>query len=427
MFGRRGSSTPDRPRARKQDQAMEVPQADPAARHRLGRGVTAVSTWTLRLIIIAAGLWVLAWLIGEFWSILLPLFLALLLSTVLWPPVRFLRRWLPASLAALIGVVGLLLIVAGVVTLITRVVTAQGQDLANQFSAGLSSLQDWLAGPPFNLNDNALGDLVNQGVQWVQANTQTVAGTALSSLATVGSILITLVLALVLAFFMLKDGPRFVPWLRRWIGREAGDHFAEVSGRVWSALGAYIWSQAAVAAVDGIFIGLGLWILGVPLALPIAVLTFFGGFIPIVGAFVAGVVAVLVALVTQGFWSAVIALGIVLLVQQLEGNVLQPLLVSRTLKINAAVVLGSVSLGGTLFGIIGAFLSVPAVAVVMVVAQYLRSQVTQNREESERFPELPEEIPSDRKAQQNNEDSETQYLGDVVGERRPDRSPDDRR
>jgi predicted PurR-regulated permease PerM len=186
---------------------------------------------------------------------------------------------------------------------------------------------------------------------------------------------VTFVLALVLCFFFLKDGPRFLPWLHTWIGSRTGAHIEVVADRVWTALGQYVWSQAAVALVDGVFIGLGVWLLGVPFALPIAVLTFFGGFVPIVGAFVAGAIATLVALVSNGVWTAVAVLAIVLVVQQLEGNVMQPILVGRTLKIHAAVVLTSVALGGTLFGIVGAFLAVPAVAVFQVIARYVREQL----------------------------------------------------
>jgi predicted PurR-regulated permease PerM len=116
-------------------------------------------------------------------------------------------------------------------------------------------------------------------------------------------------------------------------------------------------------------------LLGVPFALPIAVLTFFGGFVPIVGAFVAGSVAVLVALVSNGIWTAVGVLAIVLVVQQLEGNVMQPILVGKTMNIHAAVTIAVVALGGTLFGIVGAFLAVPAVAVVQVIARYTREQL----------------------------------------------------
>jgi predicted PurR-regulated permease PerM len=232
-----------------------------------------------------------------------------------------------------------------------------------------------LAGPPFNLGPDALGGLVDKGVSELQNNSQEIASVVIGSLGAIGSAVVTFVLALVLCFFFLKDGPNFLPWLGKWIGGGAGTHVGELSDRVWKALGQYVWSQAAVAFVDGLFIGLGVWLLGVPFALPIAVLTFFGGFVPIVGAFVAGAIATLVALVSNGVWTAVAVLAIVLVVQQLEGNVMQPILVGRTLKIHPAVVLAVVALGGTLFGIIGAFLAVPAVAVFQVIARYIREQI----------------------------------------------------
>ena len=216
---------------------------------------------------------------------------------------------------------------------------------------------------------------MDQGINQLQSNSQQIASVVIGSLGAIGSAIVTLVLALVLCFFFLKDGPRFLPWLRTWIGSTTGRHAEVVADRVWTALGQYVWSQAAVAFVDGFFIGMGVWLLGVPFALPIAVLTFFGGFVPIVGAFVAGGIAALVALVSGGLWIAVAVLGIVLVVQQLEGNVMQPMLVGRTLKIHAAVVLAAVALGGTLFGIVGAFLAVPAVAVLQVIARYVREQI----------------------------------------------------
>jgi predicted PurR-regulated permease PerM len=356
--------------------SASVPRTGKAARRRLEAGVIAVFRWTLRLLVIAGGLWLIGWLIGMVWSIVLPVLLALLLSTVLWPPVRFLRRKLPPALAAIIAVLGLILVIGGLIALFVPVISSEGQNLATQFSSGLQSLQDWLSGPPFNLGDNAIGGLLDQAVSYLQENAQALAGTALTTIGTIGSAVVTVVFALLFAFFMLKDGPRFLPWLRGWIGRGAGGHVAEVSGRVWTSLGHYVWSQAAVAAIDGVLIGVGVWLVGVPLALPIAVLTFFGGFIPIVGAFAAGAVAVVVALVLNGVWPALIVLGIIVVVQQLEGNVLQPILVSKSLKIHAAVVLGGVALGSTLFGITGAFLAVPAISIVMVVAGYLREQVT---------------------------------------------------
>ncbi len=361
----------------------------PMAR-RLQHSVIEAARWTVRLLIIGVGLWALFWLMGQLWSVLLPIMLGLLLATILWPPVRFLRRRLPNALAALIALIGLLAVVGGLIAVLAPQVTSQAQDLVDQASQGLGSLQTWLAGPPFNIGPDALGGLVDKGISELQSNGQEIAGILIGSLGAIGSAVVTFVLALVLCFFFLKDGPRFLPWLRTWIGATTGRHAEVLSDRVWTALGHYVWSQAAVAFVDGFFIGIGVWLLGVPFALPIAVLTFFGAFVPIVGAFVAGSVAVLVGLVSGGVWTAVGVLAIVVAVQQLEGNVMQPLLVGRTLKIHPAVVLSVVALGGTLFGIVGAFLAVPAVAVVQVIARYVREQIGESTSASaESAPDSP--------------------------------------
>src|SRR6476469_4206038 len=287
----------------------------------------------------------------------------------------------------MLAILGLIVVAMGVIRVLEPQVTSQAQELVDRASAGLSSLQSWAAGPPFNLGPDALGGLLDKGVKELQNNSQQIAGVVIGSLGAIGSAVVTFVLALVLCFFFLKDGPRFLPWLQTWIGSRTGAHIEVVADRVWTALGQYVWSQAAVALVDGFFIGMGVWLLGVPFALPIAVLTFFGGFVPIVGAFVAGAVA---TLVSNGIWTAVAVLAIVLVVQQLEGNVMQPILVGRTLKIHAAVVLTSVALGGTLFGIIGAFLAVPTVAVFQVIARYVREQLTSNENAAEPDESAPE-------------------------------------
>jgi predicted PurR-regulated permease PerM len=180
----------------------------------------------------------------------------------------------------------------------------------------------------------------------------------------------------VLTFFFVKDGPAFLPWLRREAGPEIGGHLTEVFSRSWKTLGDFIRVQAVVSFVDAFFIGLGLVVLGVPLAPALAVLTFFAGFVPIVGALAAGTLAVLVALVSNGPTTALIVLGIIIVVQQLESNVLQPVLQGRSLNLHAAVVLLAVTAGGTLFGIIGAFLAVPVAAVTAAVLRYISEQIS---------------------------------------------------
>lgn len=363
MFGR--SKTPD-----------PVRRPLPDAGERVASSVQTASTWTLRLLILAVGLWLLGWLTGVFWTVVLPLLLALLLSSILWPPVKFLRKFLPPALAAIIGVVMVPVLFAGLVWLTTVLVAGQWDDLAQEFGNGIDQVQSWLAGPPFNLDTSALDTAIDDAINYAQSNAGNIGAAALTSLATVGSLLVTLVLTLVLSFFILKDGTKFLPWVRTWTGGRISRHVAGLSERVWNTLGVYMWNQAGVALIDAVFIGLGAWLLGVPFPIPIAILTFLGGFIPIVGAFAAGIIAVLVALVSEGLWIAVAMLVIVVLVQQIEGNVIQPLLLGNSLKMHASVVLVSVAAGGTLFGIIGALLAVPAASVIMVTFQYIRDQVT---------------------------------------------------
>ena len=190
------------------------------------------------------------------------------------------------------------------------------------------------------------------------------------------SVLVTTGVVLILTFFFLKDGDRFLPWLRDVVGKRAGWHLTELLTRAWTALSAFIRAQAIVSAVDAIFIGVGLVVLGVPMALALGVLTFIAGFIPIVGAFVAGSLAVLVTLVSLGVTKAIVVLLIVVLVQQLEGNILSPLLHSRAVNLHPVIVLVSVTIGGSLFNIIGAFLAVPFAAMVAVLFRYIHDMTS---------------------------------------------------
>jgi putative heme transporter len=248
-------------------------------------------------------------------------------------------------------------------------------DIASSAVTGLQSIQNWIAGPPLNIGSTQLNSLLQQVISRLQQSVSSIASGVLSGVTTVASLVTTALLALVLAFLFVKDGDRFLPWLRRLVGPRVGGHLSVILGQVWGTLGGFIRGQAQVGFVDGLFIGIGLLIVGVPLAVPLAILTFIGGFIPIVGAVTAGALSVLVALVTNGFTTALIVLGIVLLVQQLEGNVLQPMLQGKSLNLHAAVVLLAVAAGGSLYGIAGAFLAVPVTAAAASVLRYLLAQV----------------------------------------------------
>ncbi|MEE2059576.1 AI-2E family transporter [Rhodococcus artemisiae] len=342
----------------------------------IGVGGIWLAKWSGCLVLIAAAAVVLGWIIEQMWVVVLPVALAIVVSTILWPPTRAMtKRGVPPAAAAGLTLVLFFAIVAGIIAGIVPSVVSQVPDLANKATEGINTVQDWVQGPPINLQDEQIDNAVHVVVERLQGSAASIAGGVFSGVSTAGSLLVTLGLVLVLTFFFIKDGPRFLPWLHSVGGRRAGHHLEEVLMRMWSTLGGFIRTQALVSFIDALFIGIGLVILGVPLAPVLAILTFIGGFIPIVGAFVAGALAVLVALVANGFTTAVIVLILIIAVQQIEGNVLQPVLQSKSMKLHAVVVLLAVTAGASLFGIVGAFLAVPVAAVTAVVIRYIGEQI----------------------------------------------------
>ncbi|WP_323793394.1 AI-2E family transporter, partial [Nocardioides sp.] len=319
-----------------------------------GAGVVWASRWTLRWLIIALGFTLVAYLVSQVWSILLPVLLALILTTVLQPGADWLARAsrLGRAFAAAIMVVGFVGVLAlGVLFLIPSVST-QVVEIADSASAGLSQLEMRFADSDL-VTQEQVDSFVGSIQDRLSSSASSIASGVLVGVSAATTVLINTLLTLVLTFFFLKDGHAFLPWLRGLLGPRAGLHVGEVASRSWDTLGGFVRTQALVGLIDAVLIGLGLLIVGVPLALPLAVLTFVAAFAPIIGAIVIGVLAVLVALVSQGYVAALIVLGIVLLVQQLEGNVLLPWLQGRTLQLHASVVLLTIVLGSTLVGVAG--------------------------------------------------------------------------
>ncbi len=362
----------------------------------IGGGIVWLATWTWRVLVVAVGLVLVGLLIGKAWSIVLPVVLALILTTVLLPPAAWMeRRWkLPAALAALVAIVGALGIMALVIWFIAPSISSEVTEIADSASEGLTQVEDWVSGSStLQITQAQVDALVEAGQDRLQSSAATIASGVLVGVSAITSALITFVLTLVLSFFMLKDGRRFLPWVRSLSGPTVGVHLSEVASRAWQTLASFIRTQALVGLIDAVLIGLGLVIVGVPLALPLAVLTFFAAFAPIIGAVVVGLLAVLVTLVTNGWVAALIIAGVVLAVQQIEGNVLLPWLQGRTLHLHASVVLLAIVLGSTLFGVVGAFLSVPAVAVAAVVLRYVNEEIMQRAGEVR--ADEPEEVADD--------------------------------
>ena len=353
----------------------EVATADPADRDNksavLAKDFRSMAKISVCFILIAAGLGLAGFLLRFIWVGLLPVILAILVSTVLYPVSAWLRsKGFPRTLAAVTTLLGLVVIFGGIFAAMAPMVTAQSKVLINEAEAGIMQLTKMVNDSPLDIEVDQLQSVFQDIVSFAKGQASTIATGVLSGVSMASSIAVATVIMLFITFFIIKDGDRFLPWLRKYTGNSAAWHITELTSRMWKTLSGFIQAQAVVALVDAVFIGLGLWALQVPLALVIAVITFFAGFIPIIGAVTAGALAVIIALVSNGLTNALLALALIIIVQQVESNVLQPILQSRAMGLHAAIVLLSITVGSTLAGIVGAFLAVPVAATIAVVLRY---------------------------------------------------------
>jgi predicted PurR-regulated permease PerM len=315
-------------------------------------------TWRTAVLVAAAlAVGAIAW---QLKLVMLPIFIATLLCTVLVPPVVALeRRGVRPLLATWMVFGGAVLVLGGIGWLVVPPTIDQFGAIAEVVSDGVDDVEEWLVDGPLALDREQVReytrDPVGRAAELIQSSSdQVIAGARAAGETAVGA-----VLALVLTFLFLKDGRRLLgsavermPLRHRSTAREVGQ-------RVWSAFGGFLRGAAILGTVEGIIIGGAMAILGAPLALPVAVLTFFGAFFPIVGAIVAGAIAVLVTLATLGVGPAIGLLVLVVIVQQLDGDLLAPFIYGSSLQLHPAAILGALTLGGSFGGIVGAFVAVP--------------------------------------------------------------------
>ncbi|GAA3766337.1 AI-2E family transporter [Plantactinospora mayteni] len=312
------------------------------------------------LLVLTAGAYVLAQIAIRLGPLSIALAATLFLAALFDPVASRLRRHrFPPALAALAAILLLLGLLGGAVLLIWRLTADQFSDLAQQLDQGLERTRDFLIGA-FPISEQQLDRWTQQAVTGIQKS----APDPVSGAATVAEAVGGLLLVLVLLFFLLKDGRPMWRWVLGWIGEPARARTAAAGRAGWRTLGAYTRGTMMIAAIDAIGIGIALVILRVPLALPLAVITFLGGFVPIIGATVAGSIAVLVALAAKGPTTALLVLAAVIAVQQTEGNLLEPLIMKRQVRLHPVVVLLVVTAGTLLGGIVGAFVAVPIAAVL---------------------------------------------------------------
>jgi predicted PurR-regulated permease PerM len=328
-----------------------------------GLRISAAVAW--RFLVVIAALYVIIWVVGYLSVVVVPMAIALLLAALLAPAVsQLVSAKVPRGLAAAIVLIAGLAILGGLLTFVITQFSAGLPELQNQLNQSLRQIQDWLINGPVHLRQEQIKGFISQAIGLVQTNQSSITASALTTASTVGQILTGFLLTLFILIFFLAGGDQIWSFIVRVVPSNVRKRVDVAGRRGFASLVSYVRATAAVAVVDAVGIGIGLWIVGVPLVIPLATLVFLGAFIPIIGAVIAGGVAVLVALVTNGVVGALVVLAVVIGVMQLESHVLQPLLLGRAVKLHPLAVVLSITAGLVTAGIAGALLAVPLLAVL---------------------------------------------------------------
>lgn len=330
-------------------------------------GLRVAAGWSWRLAVVGAGVYLLGWLITYFSAVTVPIAVALLLAALMQPVIRRLTDigW-PRGLAVGVGVFGGFLVVVGVLVLIVQQIVSSAGELGTQALAGAQQVLRYIEEGPIPVDTSQLSQLQDQVADWARNSAGTITGYATAAGGAIGNFFAGLAIALFALFYFLYDGHRIWNAALRFIPAPVRERTDVAARTGWQALISYVRATVAVAAVDAVGVLIVALILQVPLAPALAALVFLGAFVPIVGALVTGFVAVAVALVALGWVQALIMLGGIILVMQLEGNVLQPFLLGKAVSVHPLAVILAISVGIIVGGIVGGLIAIPALAFVQI-------------------------------------------------------------
>jgi len=334
------------------------------------------AAWSWRLLIVVAAGAAVIWAVAKLHQVMIPVAISLLLSALLSPAVVWLRRRvrLHRSLATAIVMIGGLAAVGGTLTLVITQFVSSWPTLSQKAGGGIDRIQGWLRRGPLHLSDQQMSSVITEAQKWLTDHRSTLTTGALSTATTAIDVLASTFLVLFTTFFFLRDGRRIWRFLVNLLPPGAREPLGSAGDQSWQTLVAYVRATVLVAFIDAVGIGIGLVLLRVDLAFPLAALVFLGAFIPIIGATLSGTVAILVALVTR---NPLVAFGVLLVVvgvQQLEGHVLQPAIMGKAVAIHPLAVIVAIATGLVLAGIIGALVAVPIVAVLNTGIRHLAAQ-----------------------------------------------------
>jgi len=339
----------------------------PPASWRPPTAILRLAAWAVCIVVVGYASKLVLELLGQLSIVLFPVITALFLTRVLAVPGNWLRRkgWPPAAAAAAV-LIGFLLLVAGLVLAVVPPVVHEFSDFGSTIDKGTEQIEDWL------VNDSSFDvkrkdvekfkdDLTDKSKVTFENSTDTIARGA----RLVVEALVSLVLALVLTFYAIKDGPEFQAWATGVVPRRRRPHVRELANASWVTLGGYLRGAALLGVLEAFVIGGAMFLCGSHLVVPVMLLTFVAAFIPLVGATVAGVIAVLVTLASAGVPQALIVAGVAIAVQQLDNELLAPWIYGKALSMHPVTILLSITAGTALFGFVGTLLAVPVTAIAI--------------------------------------------------------------
>ena len=370
--------------------------ASPSADELVPSGVRYAAAWSWRILTITAAVALLGWVAWQLRVVTFPLVVAVLLAALLAPTVWRLERmgWRRGAAAGTV-LGGFVVLVVGVLTVVGQQVGGQFGRVATEAQRAIEEIQAWLADGPLHLSEQQISDLVDQVSAALSSNQDRIAAGALSTAGAAAEVFAGIAIALFSLFFFLFDGRSIWRWSLALVPRSLRSDADNAGKLAFGTLIAYVRSTVLVATFDGVFVTIWLLVLSVPLALPLGVLVFFGAFIPLVGAFISGALAVLVAFVTQGPIVALLVLAGIIAVQQIEAHLFAPLVMGRMVRVHPLAIVLAISAGAVVFGIIGAIVAVPIVAVVNTVSTYLTSRSP----DSDSDADSPSSEPDDGRAE----------------------------
>ncbi len=371
----RAAAAGQRPAGRPEQARVTMPDRRESAAeyNRVPGWLQTGAAWSWRLLVLALAIYLITRMLGVLYIVVVPCIAALLLTALLQPLAnRLCGLGLPRLAATWATMLIAAAVFGGLVTLVATRVSADYPTLVAETRHTATQVESLLSGPPFHVKNSNVQKFLNDIPSYLSKHKSLVEGTVVTGGKIAAEFFGGLVLMLFVTFFLIKDGERIWTWLLGALRTESAERVNRAGHAAWLAVVYYIRGTVAVAAIHAIVIGLVLWIMGVPLALPLAVLVFLAAFVPLVGLLVAGALAIVVTLATKGWVDAVILLGILIVEDQLEAHLLQPQVVGRVIRLHPLAVILSLAVGGVLAGIVGAVVAVPIVAVITRAVPELR-------------------------------------------------------